>query len=581
MRKHPEDQQGRYRWGGFIDDVDKFDPLFFGISPAEAEMMDPQQRVLLETVWAAIEDSGYRPSQLAGRDVGLFAGVQFSDYQHLLHEAGVLNAQVGLGNEHSIVVNRISYLLDLRGPSEPVNTACSSSLVAVHRAVQSIRNGESSMAIAGGIALNLAPFSTVAAAMMGLLSPQGRCRTLDRGADGYVKGEGVGVVVLKTLSQAVADGDTIYAVIRGTSVNHGGRAASITAPSTAAQAALLREAVEEAGVGPESIGYLELHGTGTELGDPVEINGIKSAFRQLAGSRGSRLPAEPYCGVGSVKTNIGHLEPASGIAGLIKVILSMRHATLPGLVHLDEMNPYVDLRDSPFYPVREAVPWQRLTSPDGRTLPRRAGVSSFGFGGVNAHVFLEEYPAGAPAPAAPSRDRVYLFSAKTPAALDSALDRFLEWLDRWGAVRRRHRMWTTSSSPCARAGKSSPSGWRSWRPACPSWTAGCGPSGAPRTIPMSTVDTPGRLEPEPHSQVRRTSSRPRGWPVSRCSGPARSRSGRPAGCRCPATPSTAPGTGSPRRSAGSRRATSAARRHSPASHTSAPCCATSCWTGSS
>ncbi|MFD0746310.1 beta-ketoacyl synthase N-terminal-like domain-containing protein [Phytohabitans flavus] len=429
----PEDQQGRYRWGGFIDDVDKFDPLFFGISPAEAEMMDPQQRVLLETVWAAIEDSGYRPSQLAGRDVGLFAGVQFSDYQHLLHEAGVLNAQVGLGNEHSIVVNRISYLLDLRGPSEPVNTACSSSLVAVHRAVQSIRNGESSMAIAGGIALNLAPFSTVAAAMMGLLSPQGRCRTLDRGADGYVKGEGVGVVVLKTLSQAVADGDTIYAVIRGTSVNHGGRAASITAPSTAAQAALLREAVEEAGVGPESIGYLELHGTGTELGDPVEINGIKSAFRQLAGSRGSRLPAEPYCGVGSVKTNIGHLEPASGIAGLIKVILSMRHATLPGLVHLDEMNPYVDLRDSPFYPVREAVPWQRLTSPDGRTLPRRAGVSSFGFGGVNAHVFLEEYPAGAPAPAAPSRDRVYLFSAKTPAALDSALDRFLEWLDRWGS----------------------------------------------------------------------------------------------------------------------------------------------------
>ncbi|MGN9913461.1 SDR family NAD(P)-dependent oxidoreductase [Phytohabitans sp. LJ34] len=427
----PEDQQGRYRWGGFVDDVDKFDPLFFGISPAEAEMMDPQQRVLLETVWGAIEDSGYRPSHLAGRDVGLFAGVQFSDYQHLLHEAGVLNAQAGLGNEHSIVVNRISYLLDLRGPSEPVNTACSSSLVAVHRAVRAIRNGEASMAIAGGIALNLASYSTVAAAMMGLLSPRGRCRTLDRGADGYVKGEGVGAVVLKPLSQAVADGDTIYAVIRGTSVNHGGRAASITAPSTEAQAALLREAVEEAGVGPESIGYLELHGTGTELGDPVEINGIKSAFRQLARSRGSQLPGEPYCGIGSVKTNIGHLEPASGIAGLIKVIMSMRHATLPGLVHLDEMNPYVDLRDSPFYPIRETVPWQRLTGADGRPSPLRAGVSSFGFGGVNAHVLVEEYATDAPAPAAQPRDRVFVYSAKTPAALDSGIDRFLDRLDRW------------------------------------------------------------------------------------------------------------------------------------------------------
>ncbi len=432
----PEDQQGRYRWGGFIDDVDKFDPLFFGISPAEAEMMDPQQRVLLETVWSAIEDAGYRPSRLAGQDVGLFAGVQFSDYQHLLHEADVLNAQVGLGNEHSIVVNRISYLLDLHGPSEPANTACSSSLVAVHRAVRSIRTGESTVAIAGGIALNLAPFSTEAAAMMGLLSPHGRCKTLDRSADGYVKGEGVGMIVLKPLHQATADGDQIYAVIRGTSVNHGGRAASITAPSTEAQAALLREAIEKAGVGPESIGYLELHGTGTELGDPVEINGIKSAFRQLAKSRGSQLPATPYCGLGSVKTNIGHLEPASGIAGLIKVIMSMRHATLPGLLHLNEMNPYVDLQDSPFYPVRETAPWQRMTGADGRPLPLRAGVSSFGFGGVNAHVLVEEYPAATPAPAAstaaaPRRERVFVFSAKTTRALDNGIDRFLDRLDRW------------------------------------------------------------------------------------------------------------------------------------------------------
>lgn len=432
----PEDEQGRYRWGGFIDDADKFDPLFFGISPAEAEVMDPQQRVLLETVWNAIEDAGYRPSRLAGQDVGLFAGVQFSDYQHLLHEAGVTNAQLGLGNEHSIAVNRISYLLDLHGPSEPVNTACSSSLVAVHRAVRSIRNGESTMAIAGGIALNLAPFSTEAAAMMGLLSPHGRCKTLDRGADGYVKGEGVGMIVLKPMHQAIADGDQIYAVIRGTSVNHGGRAASITAPSTEAQAALLRQAIEEADVGPESIGYLELHGTGTELGDPVEINGIKSAFRQLAKSRGSQLPATPFCGIGSVKTNIGHLEPASGIAGLIKVILSMRHATLPGMLHLSEMNPYVDLDDSPFCPVRQTTQWQRMTGADGSPLALRAGVSSFGFGGVNAHVLVEEYPAASSASAAspaatPRRERVFVFSAKTAQALDTGIDRFLERLDRW------------------------------------------------------------------------------------------------------------------------------------------------------
>ncbi|MGH8877682.1 MAG: beta-ketoacyl synthase N-terminal-like domain-containing protein, partial [Stackebrandtia sp.] len=268
----PPEQRCKFRWGAFIEDVDKFDPLFFGISPAEAEMMDPQQRILLQSVWAAIEDAGYRPSELSGEQVGLFAGVQFSDYQHLLHEAGVLNAQAALGNEHSITVNRVSYLLNLHGPSEPINTACSSSLVAVHHAVRSLRCGESSVAVAGGIALNLAAHSTVAAGLMGLLSPDGRCKTLDRSANGYVKGEGVGVLVLKPLRAATADGDHIYAVIKGTAVNHGGRAASLTAPNPEAQAALLRAAIEEADVDPDTIGYLELHGTGTELCDPIVIS---------------------------------------------------------------------------------------------------------------------------------------------------------------------------------------------------------------------------------------------------------------------------------------------------------------------
>ncbi|MFI8356847.1 SDR family NAD(P)-dependent oxidoreductase [Streptomyces cyaneofuscatus] len=428
----PPQQRTPYRWGGFIEGADTFDPLFFGISPAEAEMMDPQQRVLLQTVWTAIEDAGYRPSALAGHRVGLFSGIQFSDYQHLMHEAGVMSAQSGLGNEHSISVNRISYLLDFHGPSEPVNTACSSSLVAVHRAVRSLRQGESELALAGGISLNLSPHSTVAAGMMGLLSPDGRCKTLDARANGYVKGEGVGMLVLKPLARALADGDQIHAVIRGTAVNHGGRAASLTAPNAEAQADLLCTAVDEAGVGPESIGYVELHGTGTELGDPVEINGIKLAFRRLARKRGVELSGEPFCGIGSVKTNIGHLEPASGIAGLMKIILAMRHRALPGMVHLDQVNPYVDLEGSPFRIVDRTTPWEPRRGPDGSRLPLRAGVSSFGFGGVNAHVLLDEAPARTPhTGTSPVGGRVFVFSARTDTALTRSLQLFVDRLGDW------------------------------------------------------------------------------------------------------------------------------------------------------
>ncbi|MEZ7002866.1 alpha/beta fold hydrolase [Streptomyces sp. AD55] len=428
----PPERRTPYRWGGFVEGADTFDPLFFGISPAEAEMMDPQQRMLLQTVWSAIEDAGYRPSALAGRPVGLFSGIQFSDYRHLMHEAGVMSAQSGLGNEHSISVNRISYLLDLHGPSEPVNTACSSSLVAVHRAVRSLRQGECELAVAGGISLNLSPHSTVAAGMMGLLSPDGRCRTLDAAANGYVKGEGVGMLVLKPLDRALADGDQVHAVIRGTAVNHGGRAASLTAPNAEAQAALLCAAAREADAGPETIGYLELHGTGTELGDPVEVNGIKLAFRRLARERGTELPAAPYCGIGSVKTNIGHLEPASGIAGLMKVILALRHRALPGMAHLDEVNPYVDLAGSPFRIVDATVPWEPLTGPDGGRLPLRAGVGSFGFGGVNSHVLVEEPPARPPHADGTARgEHVFLLSARDEAALGRAVARLADRLAAW------------------------------------------------------------------------------------------------------------------------------------------------------
>jgi acyl transferase domain-containing protein/thioesterase domain-containing protein/NAD(P)-dependent dehydrogenase (short-subunit alcohol dehydrogenase family)/aryl carrier-like protein len=415
------------KWGGFIKDADKFDARFFSISPLEAEMMDPQQRVFLETVWKTIEDAGYRASEFAGRRVGLFVGVQFSDYQQMLASQGLLNAQMGLGNEHSILVNRISYLLNLRGPSEPYNTACSSSLVAVHRAVSSIRSGESELAIAGGISLMLSPYTTISGDSLGVLSVDGRCKTLDASANGYVRGEGVGALLLKPLSRALADNDHIYAVIKATAVNHGGKAPSLTAPNSEAQAALLVQAYEDADLAPESISYLELHGTGTKLGDPIEIEGIKRAFKQLGERRQQPVQRTSYCGIGSVKTNIGHLEPASGIAGLMKLILSMQHRTLPGIVHLNELNPYVKLEQTPFYIVDETRPWKQLIGENQQPLPRRAGVSSFGFGGVNAHVVLEEFES--PARNFEGTRQLFVLSAKTEERLQAYSETFVEFLN--------------------------------------------------------------------------------------------------------------------------------------------------------
>lgn len=421
------DFKTQVKWGGFIEDVDKFDARFFSISPLEAEMMDPQQRIFLETVWKTIEDAGYRASEFAGRRVGLFVGVQFSDYQQMLASQGLLNAQMGLGNEHSILVNRISYLLNLRGPSEPYNTACSSSLVAVHRAVNSIRSGESELAIAGGISLMLSPYTTISGDSLGVLSVDGRCKTLDASANGYVRGEGVGALLLKPLKRALEDNDNIYAVIKGTAVNHGGKAPSLTAPNSEAQAALLVQAYEEADVDPQSVSYIELHGTGTKLGDPIEIEGIKRAFKQLGERLKKPVQHTSYCGIGSVKTNIGHLEPASGIAGLTKLILSMQHRTLPGLVHLNELNPYVKLEQTPFYVVDQTRRWEPLMDENQHPIPRRAGVSSFGFGGVNAHVVLEEYEStsrvGEVTP------QLFVLSAKNEERLQAYGDKFLQFLN--------------------------------------------------------------------------------------------------------------------------------------------------------
>ncbi|WP_238651999.1 SDR family NAD(P)-dependent oxidoreductase [Paenibacillus piscarius] len=379
-------------WGGFMPDVDKFDPGFFGINPREADLMDPQQRIFLETVWSVLEDAGYKASTLAGRKVGLFAGVSTNDYSTLLQDNGIeIEAYSSTGSSHCVLANRISYLFNFRGPSEPVDTACSSSLVAVHRAVESILSGDCEQAIAGGVNVMAAPTLHISFSRAGMLSPDGRCRTFDQRANGYVRGEGTGAVLLKRLSQAEADGDYIYAVIKGSAVNHGGKVSSLTVPNPKAQAEVLVEAYEKAGISPDTISYIEAHGTGTSLGDPVEINALKKAFAELYRRHGLPVTRENYCGIGAVKTNIGHLEAAAGIAGILKVVLAMKHKSLPGNVHFQQLNPYIELEHSPFYIVDRTQAWTPL---DGA--PRRAGVSSFGFGGVNAHVVLEEYtPSGA------------------------------------------------------------------------------------------------------------------------------------------------------------------------------------------
>ncbi|SCE73393.1 SDR family NAD(P)-dependent oxidoreductase [Micromonospora tulbaghiae] len=411
--------------GGFLDRVDLFDARQFGISPREAALMDPQQRIFLQTVWRAVQDAGYRPSQLAGTATGLFAGVSTTDYDELLRENGVrIEAHTATGIAHAILANRVSYLLDLHGPSEAIDTACSSSLVAIHRAVRALRDGECDVAIAGGVNVMLSPGLFSAFTQSGMLSPDGRCKVFDESADGYVRGEGAGAIVLKPLDRALADGDHVYAVVKGTAVNHGGRATSLTAPNPAAQARVIVQAHRDAGVHPSALTYLEAHGTGTGLGDPVEIEGIKKALTGLYADRGEPVPAEPGVALGSVKTNIGHLESAAGIAGVLKVLLALRHRTLPASLHLRRLNPYIRLDGTPLYVNERARPWDS-------DAPRLAGVSSFGFGGTNAHVLIEEHsPAPAPRTSTPAGGHLLVLSAPAAEALASYADRMARHLRR-------------------------------------------------------------------------------------------------------------------------------------------------------
>lgn len=397
------------RYGGFLDDIDAFDADFFGISPREARTMDPQQRLFLEASWSAVEHAGYDPRSLTGSRTGVFAGVTLHDWLDVLRRHGEQPAAHTVsGNVHSIVPNRVSHLLDLRGPSEALDTACSSSLAALHRAVGALRAGECDLALAGGVNVLLSTDVYDSLARAGMLSPTGHCHAFGDAADGFVRGEGVGAVVLKPLSRALADGDTVHAVILGTAVGHGGRGHSLTAPNPSAQADVVVQAVRAAGVPAESISFIETHGTGTALGDPIEASGLKEAFALL----GEADAGPGVCALGAVKSAIGHLESAAGIASLVKVVLAMRYRTMPPNLHCDPPNRHLDLSGSPFRLLDAAEPWKPSAGTNGSAPPLRAGVSSFGFGGSNAHVVLEEAPMTSAASVEQCTAQAVLLSAR-------------------------------------------------------------------------------------------------------------------------------------------------------------------------
>ncbi|MDB9527376.1 SDR family NAD(P)-dependent oxidoreductase [Oscillatoria sp. CS-180] len=415
------------RYGGFIDDVDQFDPQFFGISPREARSLDPQQRLLLEVSYTALENAGQPPFDLRGTRTGVFVGVSFDDYAQLSVRSGDLtriDAHSSLGNTRSIAAGRLAYTFGFHGPTMQLDTTCSSSLLAVHLACQSLRSGESNLALAGGVNLMLSPEPTIGFCKLKALAPDGRCKTFDAAADGYGRGEGCGIVVLKRLSDAIDNQDPILALVRGSAVNHDGASNGLTAPNGAAQEAVLQQALENAGVYPQQVQYVEVHGTGTRLGDPIEV----LALDKVMGQRPTPLL------IGSVKTNIGHLESAAGVAGLIKVILSLQHQHIPPHLHLQSPNPYI-----PWDQLAVSVPTQ-LTPWPTTAEAKRAGLSSFGMSGTNLHLILEEAPQDdfklpdLTFRAAELRDsqrplHLLALSARSDEALRQLVQRYRDWLN--------------------------------------------------------------------------------------------------------------------------------------------------------
>ena len=399
--------------GSYLSEIDRFDAEFFGISPREASLMDPQQRLLLEVTWEALEQAGIPPRELAGTDTGVFVGVCTGDYGALmLEDLASIEAWTGIGAATCAVANRISHSFDLRGPSVAVDTACSASLVALHLASQSLRNGECDVAIVGGVNLVVTPGQTLTLGAAGALAPDGRSKAFDAAADGYGRGEGCGVVVLRRLSSAQRDGDPVLALVRGSSVKQDGRTNGIMAPSGQAQAHVMQRACAHAGIDPATVDFVEAHGTGTRLGDPMEAEALAAVY-------GSARPDDAPCLIGSVKSNIGHLEGAAGVASVIKTVLALRRAEIPRTPLMTELNPEIPWNTSGIRLATEHTPW-----PAGAG-PRRAGVSGFGYGGTVAHVVLEQAPESSVRPAVSSRSRAInsFLSRATTAALQLRCDR--------------------------------------------------------------------------------------------------------------------------------------------------------------
>lgn len=417
------------KWGGFIDDVDKFDPLFFNITPRDAYLIDPQERLFLETVWHTLEDAGYTRTGLWNKKVGVFVGVMYGQYQLFGAEESLKGHIMASSSIHASVANRVSYYFNFHGPSIALDTMCSSSLTAIHLACESIRRGESEVAVAGGVNVTIHPDKYISLNQGNFTSSDGRCRSFGEGGDGYVPGEGVGAIFLKPLSRAIADSDRIYAVIKASSVNHGGKTNGYTVPNPNSQAELIAETLRKTGIDPRTVSYIEAHGTGTSLGDPIEITGLMKAF-------GESSHAGQYCSIGSVKSNIGHLESAAGIAGITKILLQLKNKQLVPSLHSQPLNPHIHFKDSPFYVQQELAKWVRPVVDTGgmkQEYPRRAGISAFGAGGANAHIILEEYDTPQRVSESDPEEQIFVFSARNPDRLRESARQMVEFLRRTAA----------------------------------------------------------------------------------------------------------------------------------------------------
>jgi acyl transferase domain-containing protein len=421
--------------GHFLNEVDKFDDSFFGISPAEVLNLDPQHRLLLEVSWEAFEDAGISISSLHGSRTGVFIGITDNEYGHahlLSHDFSKIDSFIVTGLNSSTAAGRISYLYDFTGPSMVVDTACSSSLVAVHQAVSSLLSGESDYALAGGVYLILSPISYIGLCKINALSIDGKCKTFDNSADGFGRGEGCGLVVLKRLSDAIKDNDNILAVISGSAVNHDGKSNGLTAPNGPAQQKVILEALKNANMGIDDIDYIEAHGTGTILGDPIEINSLDSIFRSRKNSKKIKT--------GSVKTNIGHLEAAAGAAGLIKIILSLKNKKIPPSVNITELNKHINWNELSIEVVKKLTDW----TPNGKK--RVAGLSSFGFSGTNAHIIIQEPPVVNEKDNSIERTKqVFCLSAKKQPVLNELSKKYIKFLNENKNINFPDQCYTTNS----------------------------------------------------------------------------------------------------------------------------------------